>query len=224
MPRKNNKMRDINIEKLIVPRWKGMSSGNPIAEVNVKLNESGRAALAYSPWGSYINAPIVQFTIAYGSDCIFLKFFVEEKTIRAVNNSINASVWEDSCVEFFVAFDDGGYYNLEFNCIGTACAGYGKSKTNRFQLQPGHIKTIRYQSIIEGNRDGGNVKWELALSIPLEIFVYTNVADLHGKECAANFYKCGDLLPEPHFITWNNIIWAEPNFHLPAFFGTLYFQ
>jgi len=31
-------------------------------------------------------------------------------------------------------------------------------------------------------------------------------------------------LDEPHYLAWSNIIAPEPNFHLPQYFGTLYFE
>ncbi len=39
---------------------------------------------------------------------------------------------------------------------------------------------------------------------------------LHG-----NFYKCGDLTSEPHYLSWAPVTFEHPNFHLPAFFGNL---
>jgi hypothetical protein len=47
---------------------------------------------------------------------------------------------------------------------------------------------------------------------------------MKGKKCRANFYKCGDDLPEPHFLAWNMINTEEPDFHRPEFFGTLEFN
>lgn len=40
----------------------------------------------------------------------------------------------------------------------------------------------------------------------------------------ANFYKCGDKLQTPHFLSWNPINLEKPNFHCPEFFGTLNFE
>jgi hypothetical protein len=40
----------------------------------------------------------------------------------------------------------------------------------------------------------------------------------------ANFYKCGDELPTPHFLSWNPIEWKEPSFHRPEQFGKLIFE
>ncbi len=41
---------------------------------------------------------------------------------------------------------------------------------------------------------------------------------------SANFYKCGDKLTVPHFVTWNSIGTNKPDFHQPKFFGELYFS
>ena len=37
----------------------------------------------------------------------------------------------------------------------------------------------------------------------------------------ANFYKCGDKLPVPHFLSWKPINVPAPDFHLPCFLETL---
>ena len=47
---------------------------------------------------------------------------------------------------------------------------------------------------------------------------------LDGRTMRANFYKCGDLLPRPHFLSWNAISLPRPDFHCPEFFGTLRFM
>ena len=53
-------------------------------------------------------------------------------------------VCEDSCVEFFVSpSDDGIYYNLEFNPIGTALMGSGHGR---------HDSTRADARIVEGIR------------------------------------------------------------------------
>ena len=38
------------------------------------------------------------------------------------------------------------------------------------------------------------------------------------------FYKCGDKLQTPHFLSWNPIDLPKPDFHCPAFFGLLQFD
>ena len=83
---------------------------------------------------------------------------------------------------------------------------------------------IKYLSAIDSSPSGGNIHWELLLIIPVDIFIYHELDSLRSKFCRANFYKCGDKLPEPHFISWSAIHSPEPDFHLPDFFGELYFE
>lgn len=194
-----------------------------IEEITGFLNQQEKHSLECVPWVAYPYQPDVQFAIAHSGDCIFLKYFVTEKHIRAAAGNINGAVWEDACVEFFISFDEKGYYNLEFNCIGTALAGFGKEKAGRVRIEDSIIRKIKYGSYIS-NAGEDQIHWELTVAIPLEVFAKHNLASLKGKEGRANFYKCGDALPEPHFVAWSNIEVPEPNFHLPQFFGALVFE
>ncbi|MGH2565575.1 MAG: carbohydrate-binding family 9-like protein, partial [Ginsengibacter sp.] len=42
--------------------------------------------------------------------------------------------------------------------------------------------------------------------------------------CKVNFYKCGDKLPKPHFLTWNTVETEDPDFHAPEYFGSMEFS
>jgi len=37
----------------------------------------------------------------------------------------------------------------------------------------------------------------------------------------ANFYKCGDGLSKPHYLSWKPIVAEKPDFHRPEFFSTI---
>jgi hypothetical protein len=102
--------------------------------------------------------------------------------------------------------------------------GYGESKTNRTLLPPGISQLIKYKSELTNDQNPDTVGWELTLMIPVAAFYFNNIQTLKGRNCVANFYKCGDELPEPHFVSWSNIQWPQPNFHLRQFFGTLEFE
>jgi hypothetical protein len=210
------------MNQLTVTPLKNINYNHAIEMVSLRLNELEKHLLNYTPWTAYPYKPEVQFVIAYSGDCIFLKYFVDEESIRAAAGNINGAVWEDACVEFFVSFDDKGYYNLEFNCIGTALAGFGKEKGSRVRIEERIIRKIKYGSKIS-NTDG-NIHWELTVAIPLEVFAHHNLSSLKGRQCKANFYKCGDALPQPHFVAWSNIEAQQPDFHLPQFFGTVLFE
>ena len=70
----------------------------------------------------------------------------------------------------------------------------------------------------------GETDWEVALIIPYSVFFKHQIDSLDGKEIKANFYKCGDELQTPHFLSWNPIQIEQPDFHRPDFFGTLEFE
>lgn len=188
------------------------------------LNALPKQPIEEIPWQAYPYKPTVQFVTGYNASHLFLKYFVTEKAIRAVNSIINTAVWEDSCVEFFIGFDEAGYYNFEFNCIGTALVGYGPAKTQRNLLPEPIVRQIVTRAFIARLPGSKGIQWELTIRIPLTTFIHHPLLTLPGLKCRGNFYKCGDLLPEPHFVTWSAIETATPNFHSPAYFGRLHFE
>jgi hypothetical protein len=214
------------MKELIVPFLKGVSRSSPIAHLSFLLDSYPTNTIGMVPWPRYGYKPDVNFTIAYGSDCIFIKYYVTEKTVRAVYSQPNQPVYKDSCVEFFVAFgDEKEYYNFEFNCAGTCLVGFGENREDRKLLPEPVIRMIRHHAQLKvvNNQGEGNIAWELTLMIPLEAFYYHSLESVDGWQCRANFYKCGDDLPDPHFLTWNHIKSADPDFHLPEFFGKIKF-
>ena len=96
-----------------------------------------------------------------------------------------------------------------------------------------NLEDIRdVKTFTEPVRDGERLYWDMDSTDlyysgtssdlpPMKISVsYT----LDGKEIKANFYKCGDELQTPHFLSWNPIQIEQPDFHRPDFFGTLEFE
>lgn len=176
-------------------------------------------------WEAYQYCPKVSFAIAHNGEAIFLNFKVNESDIKAVCNNDNGRVWEDSCVEFFVSFDGESYFNIECNCIGKLLIAKGPGRRSRTQLSETLLKSIdRWSSL--GNSPVENLSgdWEISLIIPKEIF-YPDVKEKFDNVVASgNFYKCGDRLQTPHFLSWNPIQTEAPDFHRPEFFGQLQFQ
>lgn len=182
-------------------------------------------AIDKQPWVEYASNAKASFNIAHSDETILIRYSVSEKNIRSIYTNYNDPVYRDSCVEFFIALNnDKAYYNFEFNCSGTVLAGYGEGKdrellpTNKLQL----IKT--YTKISSSPNSDSTIKWELTVEIPFNVFVKNKVDSLKGQQCRVNFYKCGDDLPEPHFLTWSHIQASAPNFHLPEYFGQLTFN
>jgi hypothetical protein len=179
-------------------------------------------------WKEFGYRPEVRFNIAYSHTEIFLKYYVKEKYFKADKKETNQMVCEDSCVEFFVLPEsDGIYYNIEFNAIGTCLLGSGTGRKDSERAPVEIISKIRRLSQPAGtpvkDKDG-NYNWTLTLAIPVEIFFRHRITDLSGKTFRANFYKCGDKLEVPHYVTWNPIGTSSPDYHQPEHFGQLIFR
>jgi len=178
-------------------------------------------------WTDFPYKPQVKLSMLYSDNEIFLKYYICEKYFKAEKTESNQNVFEDSCVEFFVSpEDDGIYYNLEINGIGTCLLGTGTGRTNSIRANPEIIQKIRRLSSV-GDKPvseiEGEFSWAITVAIPFEVFFHHNVKELKGKSFRANFYKCGDKLPVPHYVTWSRIGTPNPDFHQPAWFGVLNF-
>jgi hypothetical protein len=177
-------------------------------------------------WADFPYRPEVSFRIACTDHAILLHYKVKENSVRARYGQDNEPVYKDACVEFFIIpAADGIYYNLECNCIGTVLLGGGKPG-NREQATPSTIRFIdRWASLgrVPFEERIGETAWEVALVIPFTAFFKHDLTSLDGKTVRANFYKCGDDLSVPHFLSWNPILAEKPNFHLPEYFGKLIF-
>lgn len=176
-------------------------------------------------WMEYPYQPAVRFRMAYTDDALLLHYKVEEASVRAVAAGDNGAVWEDACVEFFsVPAGDGIYYNVECNCAGTLLIGAGATRDNREHAPQEVMDKVQRWSSLGRHPFGeriGTCSWELALVIPYTAFFKHRITGLAGKSIRANFYKCGDKLQTPHFLSWNPIELENPNFHCPEFFGIL---
>lgn len=195
-------------------------------KISYVLDSLKKNKIENAPWPVYSYKPEVFFSIGYNDHGILIKYFVQEKFIRAKYKRDNEPVYEDSCVEFFILFgNEAEYYNFEFNCIGTCLLGFGKGKTDRKFLPENLIQKIKHLSFIKSSNELETdiTDWELTLMIPFEVFSYHHINSLKGQLSKVNFFKCGNELPEPHFLAWKNIIAASPDFHLPEFFGAMQF-
>lgn len=166
----------------------------------------------------------VNFGMAYDSDNLYLRYKVNEQHPKAVSTDTNGPVWEDSCVEFFLAFSDAEYYNMEFNCIGTRLVGLGTSNKDREWLPESVVESIETQPSLGRepiDLEDTPTEWEMIIKIPKAVFGNNVENFAAGQNYKANFYKCGDNQKQTHFLSWNPIGHETPNFHLPTFFGNL---
>lgn len=217
-------MKTLNIQKIAV------GSPQQAAELPALLDEAG---IAFQPinqvnWpDEYPYQPVVAFRMAYTDQALLLHFRVSEESVRSVAGADNGPVWEDSCVEFFsIPANDGVYYNMECNCTGRLLVGGGIGRQGRERAPQAVLDQVsRWSSLGTGDMEERPApdQWEVALIIPFSTYFLHHITSMEGCTMRANFYKCGDKLSKPHFLSWNPINWPKPNFHLPDFFGQLQF-
>ncbi|MFR9165690.1 MAG: carbohydrate-binding family 9-like protein [Dysgonomonas sp.] len=176
---------------------------------------------------TYPYKPEVSFKIAHNGDNIFLQYEVNEQEIMALTEEDNGSVWTDSCVEMFISFDDNSYYNAEFNCTGKALLGYRTIGTKSIRADIEIMQSIkRFPSL--GHRiiksQKGNFNWILTLVIPYTASWMHELKGFSGISAKGNFYKCGNNLTIPHYLSWTEVDTPEPSFHQPQFFGNIRFE
>ncbi len=214
------------MKSLSVPSIPGINAETSIEEVSALLDQLVRNEIAEVPWPSYDYRPEAAFALACNKEFFFLKYYIKEDSLRAVYRNTNDPVYKDSCVEFFISFNgEREYYNLEFNCMGTCMLGFGAGRNDRKLLPAKTILSIQSDVFIKSPEDeSGDIYWELTLVIPISVFIYHPHLSLKEQTCKANFYKCGDDLPKPHFLTWSTIEAEQPDFHLPQFFGLLHLE
>lgn len=201
----------------------------PYEQLRNTLKEKGsRGVIDIINWPSYPYCPGVSFSIARAAKYLFVSYLVSEKSIRAVNTEDNGPVHQDSCVEFFLQIPgEKEYYNFEVNCIGTLHAAKRVSRSESTRFSPDDMKRIlRYTSLehkaFEEKFVEEGFKYNVIMGIPWDIL---GLDPNHLPEkIMANFYKCGDNLSDPHFISWNPIRIERPDFHRPDYFGELKFR
>lgn len=213
---------------LIVKQLPYLTNQSSIAQIHSTLDNCPVNMIDKINWPGFSYKPLVSFCIGYNQDKIFLRFKVVEDNVMATIKEDLGRVWTDSCVEFFLSPEGGeGYYNIEANCIGSILVGYGKNRDERENAPLESLRSVvRFPSLgfnpftkIEGKSE-----WDLLLIIQAKTFFCHEINDFSGKKMKANFYKCGDEMETPHFLSWSPVHTAEPDFHQAYFFKEIYFE
>ena len=215
------------------------SSCGKAAEIGAAMDEAGVEYnwIDVAQWPERNNGynPEVRFRIAYSQQMLFIEYYVKEANIKALySEDKDSKPFKDSCCEFFFSPEcNNNYYNMELNCIGKGTFAFRRGGRKGPKIAYGEeiMKRIfRYSTLGEApietsvKENGELFEWKLTVAIPLECFTETPMNELKGKTMRANFYKCGDDMPKPHFLTWNRIELDKPDFHTPDFFGALTFE
>lgn len=181
-----------------------------------------RIPVSCASWQEFTYIPIVTADVAADKDFLAVKFFVRGFGLKAVYDKPNDPVWQDSCVEVFIAdADNKGYRNFEVNCIGTLLSAYQTARgVDVTRIDAEDYKKIIIETSVTNEtfeEKTGIYQWEALIFIPFKILGY----NLRPETIRANFYKCADGSKWPHYVSWMPIDTPKPDFHRPEFFGTL---
>lgn len=145
-----------------------------------------------------------------------LKMTAFEKNPRAVYTQYGDSVYEDSCLEFFVRFNKENplYMNFEMNSNGVFLASIRTDRKNKT-----HIHELVTLPALKAEKQ--EEYWTVET-----FFTFKQINTLFGKSAFnkgdifyGNFYKCGDNTEIPHYGMWSPVETVNPDFHQPRFFG-----
>lgn len=218
------KTQSLDVPKISIKDSLSFDNVSSILEKNTTLNK-----INWLEWKEFTYRPEVQFRIAHDDSLLFIKYYVKEEHILALRTDPNSAVHRDSCVEFFVdPIQNGNYYNFEFNCIGTTHLAYGPRRGERTfipaELIENKIKT--WSTLGKGSFEekSGMFDWEMIVVIHSSIFTHNKGFSFSKLVSNANFYKCGDDTTKRHYLSWNPVKTANPDFHRPEYFGVLNFQ
>lgn len=191
----------------------------------VTNNEGHALAIRDCPWNQEAVCPKTLVWVSRDADLLKIRFQVMESDPRITCHAMNEPVYTDSCVEFFVQplpGRDDRFLNFEMNAEGTLLLGLGVDRHDRLQLQEEEIHGIQ---IVPGRGvdQHGQPFWSIELAVPFA-WLKEQVPGFEpyvGAFLKANFYKCGDMTPVPHYGSWNPMTGLEPDFHRSEDFGEL---
>ena len=176
------------------------------------------------PWDETGYCPPASAQMVWAQDRLAVRYETVERAIRAEARGICPVVCDDSAVELFLMpepAEGGRYLNFEINTLCAMYLGAGTCREdNVLQTQedlPQFAARSELCLVPEGYR------WRVTFEIPLAYLRrHAGCGELHaGKRMRANFYKIAEKGPCPHCGCWNPIVWEEPDFHRPEFFGDL---
>ena len=117
---------------------------------------------------------------------------------------------------------DSRYFNIECNPNGCLFLGIGNNdhKLYRFVTENPDRMPIKPKT---ARIPGG---WMCEYAVPFDFirFFFPDFQPKSGWVMRGNFYKCGDLTEQEHYLAWNPVDLPEPRFHAPDHFGLLRFE
>ena len=158
--------------------------------------------------------------LCYDENALYVRLSTREANIRAQETGPIGSPCLDSCLEFFFCPVEGDkrYFNIEFSPTGCYYLGFG---SDRYDL----VRLIPEEAVFAPQILRTETGWQITYSVPFSFIrrFFPAFSPEKGKCIRANFYKCGDLTVNEHYLSWNPVQQEQPDYHLSAWFAPVYF-
>ena len=183
-----------------------------------------KAEISTYKWMNNGYEPRAFTQLAYDNESIYVKHTACETEITVKATEYQDDVWKDSCMEFFMRpACDERYLNFETNALGVLLLHFG-TQGERTVLDDIDPAIFVLTPSVQSPENYSSEKWTLEYKIPFD-FLRSLYGDFDLKDgLYANFYKCGDETKYEHYGMWNEIDNPSPQFHIPEFFGRLWFE
>ncbi len=176
--------------------------------------------------------PKVAVRLLHDDRHIYGLFQVHDQFVRAVNIGYQATVYKDSCVEFFFKPDVGyGYFNLEMSAGGSYLFQYVRDRqrpkdglANYSPVDEAYGRMLTVKTTLPERIEPEieePLTWYLQFVIPIAALepYCGKIGALEKRTWRGNFYKCADATSHPHWLAWAPL--PRLSHHLPECFGTL---
>jgi len=200
-------------------------ANNRAEAVALSAIEANRARVAVNPWEDVLpnqSNPETWACVSHSDDRFYVVMRAYETELRTEIKENWGRVCTDSCMEFFFSpcpelrMD---YFNMEISASGSMYLNYGAGRGTRVHADE---NVPQYGVEVEIT----DSYWQIVYEIPYSV-IRQNAPEFEGTSgdiIKANFYKCGDLAPYPHYLMWNPIdtkAFPNPDFHRPEGFKEL---
>lgn len=188
------------------------------------LVEKGRVhSMSAVNWGdNYSYKPVVSFSLAYGKNDLYVRFFVHGNCLRAVNQTDQSAVEEDSCVGLVLRNPDSDQiFDFAFNCIGT-CLATQKKAAEKQLLDSSLLSGIRRFTDLQPRafcEMEGLFHWQVVVALPFCLLGISG--EMLPCTLSGNFYKRADATALPHYLSWIPVKTSSPDFAHAEFLGDL---
>ena len=158
--------------------------------------------------------------LAHDDDALLVRFDCDDRDIWATHTHRDAPLWEEEVIELFVApgaDDPASYLELEVNPLGTIFDARVANPYGRRDTMSVDTSWDAAGLFVEVDRPSPR-SWRVQLAIP-----WRDLCDgVPPRVWRANFFRIerprdGDA----EFSCWSPTLTQPPDFHKPAFFGTL---